>query len=1604
MRKYLRPALLFCLLYQFSQLVNAQCSNPCPAFFTITDSINCNNSEVRRSIPGPGYSNNPFLIRTCKNLLMKYNIGVDQTCYAGTVYSLVSITGGTFIGITGNSFTIQWGGANTGLVRIAFATPGGGPGLAPCSDTMDINFTLVNTPVAAFTASPQPVCNNSPTTINFNSSATTNATGFYWNFGDAFTSVLANPSHSYVSPGTYTVTLIASNTASVNGLPACPTCLDTIQQNIVIDNLPGPVITCVATVCAGDTAKYCTTDLTCTGYNWTVTGGTILSGQNTACITVQWGSGNPQGSITLVPSGCTTTYCTQGTTVTVPIIPVTGTITGPTLVCNNTTTSYSLPSWPGTTYNWTLSGGGVFNPFNTNTNQVSIDWNTQGTHILTCNYFDSSLNCGGTANYTIFVRPNLSISGPATVCANQTTNLLATRPPSTAVNSNWVISPGTATINSGNGTSTINVTWTTPGIYNVSASPVVPNTTCNTANYTVTVLPAPVISSINGADSICPNGIYVYSATSNTTGLFSWSFSNAATFSLLGVNNDSVQVTWGPAGPYSITVSQTSIPYGCLSNTLVKNIFPYPVPVLSGPLSVCADANVTYTITNIASGNFQWSVIPANFGTILSGQGTNSVLIKWHGNNSPGSSNTVILKFGVCNSDSVFVTINEPPVPSITASGTLCGPGGITLSTGATGVFSWTGPGVPPPGNTSSITGVTIPGNYSVQIQNFNGTGCTVTANYTVPDIGRPIASISATNVLNYCLPAVPNMNLVAVNGPGYTFQWYQNNVLMPGEINPTLLVNTLTLAGTYTFHCVVTLGGCVVTSNTLTITISTCPPNTGCVASIGVTNISGCNPFTLTIAATGPSGATLSGTGNPTITHLEDNYTVSGLTTRTYNSIGYKQIRVCADVLLPNATICRVCKDTVVNVTVAANFSSVVNCKTLNLYDASTVVSPATISSYSWFVGTNPGNTPVPPIIASFNSNTIPNPVVTFSQSGSYIVNLTIISGSCTVTVMDTFNISVPDASFTVNNSCVGTTVNFANNVPAPTNFWDFGDASTSYVSPTSHAYALPNLYLVTHIVTDINGCKDTVINPIMIMPAPVCTVTSSGPLTFCFKDSVILGSSCPGLINFQWYNNGVVIPGATSPTDTVKQTGNYHFIAFDVNGCRVVSDTVVVTVLQGPNVNISTSGNRCDQGQFTVSVPSCTGCSYQWLVDGNPESNNNQFTATIGFPPYTLGTHTIFVQVMNGFGCTDTSSITVTFNPLPTVSINVAGPLPVCSNNLYTFTATTNATNPGWNWTLNNSNLILSTTNTLVASANGNYIVSILDSLTGCSNSASQAIKLSPMLNLFPVGCDTLCDSTKLFLPLASLNGNLAGYTINWYDNAPPYSPVIGTGVSFPLSTLPTGNHNISVIVTAPNGCMDTSTVYSIFTRNCSQVLAIKGLNISVRQIGSVALVGWSVEQEIDNDYFLVEKSLDGINFSFLQQVTSRGNSTTKQYYSIYDSLINFTNTIYYRVKAVDRTGTVSYSPIVKLKPSFRDKETLLLLPNVTSGQVNMLIQSNAAVKTMLQVYTSNGTLIMSRSIYLAKGLNNQQFDFSYLAPGYYFVTLNTGSSQLNERLIRQ
>ena len=79
---------------------------------------------------------------------------------------------------------------------------------------LTVTGTAVQTPVAAFSASP--TSGNSPMDVTFTDSSTGTPTAWSWNFGDGTNSAVQNPVHTYSTAGNYTVTLTVTNAAGSN--------------------------------------------------------------------------------------------------------------------------------------------------------------------------------------------------------------------------------------------------------------------------------------------------------------------------------------------------------------------------------------------------------------------------------------------------------------------------------------------------------------------------------------------------------------------------------------------------------------------------------------------------------------------------------------------------------------------------------------------------------------------------------------------------------------------------------------------------------------------------------------------------------------------------------------------------------------------------------------------------------------------------------------------------------------------------------------------------------------------------------------------------------------------------------------------------------------------------------------------------------------------------------------------------------------------------------------------------------------------------------------------------------------------------------------------
>jgi hypothetical protein len=349
-------------------------------------------------------------------------------------------------------------------------------------------------------------------------------------------------------------------------------------------------------------------------------------------------------------------------------------------------------------------------------------------------------------------------------------------------------------------------------------------------------------------------------------------------------------------------------------------------------------------------------------------------------------------------------------------------------------------------------------------------------------------------------------------------------------------------------------------------------------------------------------------------------------------------------------------------------------------------------------------------------------------------------------------------------------------------------------------------------------------------VHPKPIVTVIPN-PSIICRGSSVILtasinpnGNTMCSIYNYQWKKDGVNISGATSSTYAATNYGLYSvFVSGSTPGCNctMLSDTAVVKLYPDPIANIETSSTVCfdpaaNPWSFNLNATNYAGYTYNWSasiggITFSPNGSTSGFTSATG----TLVNNTnfvIYLQVVDSNGCVAYDSLCIYTYKNPNVAINAAGTL--CANSKDTIFVISPNINNNYTWNTGASGPVIYTT------LAGFYYATATNLLTGCSAMSNTiTINPAPSLELFPIGCDTICDTKNITIPLAQLP-NLSNYYVQWFDGIKPAGTLILSGngaITIPAGFLSLGLHHLWATVSFPNGCNDSSGVYDVFIKVC-------------------------------------------------------------------------------------------------------------------------------------------------------------------------------------------
>lgn len=193
-------------------------------------------------------------------------------------------------------------------------------------------------------------------------------------------------------------------------------------------------------------------------------------------------------------------------------------------------------------------------------------------------------------------------------------------------------------------------------------------------------------------------------------------------------------------------------------------------------------------------------------------------------------------------------------------------------------------------------------------------------------------------------------------------------------------------------------------------------------------------------------------------------------------------------------------------------------------------------------------------------------------------------------------------------------------------------------------------------------------------------------------------------------------------------------------------------------------------------------------------------------------------------------------------------------------------------------------------------------------------------------------------------------------------------------------------------------TDQVYLWHPPSCS--VPIELLSFTGKKLIEKNLLEWTTATEMNNDFFTIEKSDDGISYSELIRIKGAGNSSmNKNYFTTDDE--PFPNLTYYRLKQTDFNGDFTYSSVISI--SDFPEVTISLTPNPAQNDMQLNFSSEKEILAQADIINSLGQCVISKSMRLSKGSGFLNFDVGILPRGIYLLKFGNSFFQKQIKFLK-
>ncbi|MBK5285068.1 MAG: hypothetical protein JJE25_06665 [Bacteroidia bacterium] len=235
------------------------------------------------------------------------------------------------------------------------------------------------------------------------------------------------------------------------------------------------------------------------------------------------------------------------------------------------------------------------------------------------------------------------------------------------------------------------------------------------------------------------------------------------------------------------------------------------------------------------------------------------------------------------------------------------------------------------------------------------------------------------------------------------------------------------------------------------------------------------------------------------------------------------------------------------------------------------------------------------------------------------------------------------------------------------------------------------------------------------------------------------------------------------------------------------------------------------------------------------------------------------------------------------------------------------------------------------------------------------------------------------------ASATGSIAVNSVTFTD---------ATHLTINLNTSASSPGTYTITITNPDG---QSTTIPITINNA---LPVELINFTATINSDVCLLNWVTASEINNNYFIVERSFDGIIFSEIGQINGAGNSTTVLNYSFTDEH-PYPGISFYRLRQVDFDGTSVFSEVVHVNFKREDFALISTLTDFQNQTIKIFFNNNMVENFECRVVDIPGRTICSGEGVSVKGVGSFTINCKHLSHGMYYLTLSNGKKTLTGKI---